>query len=95
MSANRLPHGERVLAGRKGAHRSWRETDNPTARTDAARAAAEARFLKLADPEGVLPEKERLRRAKTLRAEFYADIQLKSAASRRLKRLGKQPPQTT
>lgn len=83
MSANRLPHNERVLAGRKGAQQSWGETTDRAARTAKAREAADARFERQADPDNVLPIKERKKRAKALRAAFYADIQLRSAQSRR------------
>lgn len=86
MSANQLSPAERVLAGRAGAHKSWAQTEDRTARTEAARAAAEARFERQADPDGVLAPAERRRRAKQLRAAFYADIQRKAAAKARVKR---------
>jgi hypothetical protein len=67
-----------VLAGRKGAHLSWAHTDNRTARTAAARAALEQRFLDEAGGDPV--------RAGHLRKAFYADLALKSAKARRAKR---------
>lgn len=91
MSANRLSHAERVLAGRKGAQQSWGETTDRTARTEKARAAADARFERQADPDGVLPAEERKKRAKALRAAFYADMQLRSMRSQRARRGTAQP----
>jgi hypothetical protein len=74
---------ERTLAGRSGAHKSWAMTEDRTARTEAARQAADARFEKQVDPDGVLTPQERSRRAKQARAAFFAQIQLKSAQTRR------------
>lgn len=85
MSANQLPHTERVLAGRNGAHKSWAQTQDRTARTENARRAADERFERQVDPDGVLPPKERAKRAKSARAAFYAEIQRRSAAARRAK----------
>lgn len=73
---------ERTARARLGAHISWANTTNPSARTAAAREAADRRFEKQVDPDGVLPPEERARRAKHARAAFYARIQLKSAKAR-------------
>lgn len=54
-------------------------------RTAAARAAYSAHWLTLADPEGVLPEDERVRRAGLLKRAHFARLQLKSADARRRK----------
>lgn len=74
---------ERTARAKLGAHTSWANTPNPTARTEAARKAADDRFEKQVDPEGVLPPEERARRAAHARKAFYASIQLKSATARR------------
>jgi hypothetical protein len=53
------------------------------------RAAFFQQFLDKVDPDGVLPEGERIERAKALRAAYYADLLLKALASRRRKREAK------
>ena len=73
---------QRRLAGRIGAAVSWANETDRTRRTDAARAAADARFLKLADPDGVMTPKARRAKAEQLRKEFYARIQLRSVQVR-------------
>ena len=55
-------------------------------------AARDARFLKLADPDEVLPPAVRQRKAAALRRAFYADMARKSAAARRARRTA---PSTT
>ncbi len=82
MSANRLSPAQRSLTGRIGAAVSWANTDDRARRTQAARDAADARFLKLADPDGVMTPKARRAKAEQLRREFYARIQLRSAQAR-------------
>lgn len=74
---------ERKARATLGAHISWANTTDPAARTSAARRAAEERFEKQADPDGVLTPEERSRRAEHLRKAFYARIQLKAATTRR------------
>lgn len=79
------PREERALIATKAAHASWAKESNPSARTAAARAAADARFERQVDPEGVLPVAERHRRAQHARKAFYAGMALKSAQARRTK----------
>lgn len=86
MSTNRMTPAERRLAGKIGAAVSWANTTNRTRRTDAGRAAADARFLELADPDGVMTPKARRAKAEQLRKEFYARIQLRSAQVRAAKK---------
>ena len=50
---------DRSLNARAAARISWGKTRDRTARTAAARAAAEERFARLADPDGTLPPAER------------------------------------
>ncbi len=57
--------------------------------TGPARAAFFVQFLRQVDPDGVLPERERIKRAKALRKAYYAQLLLKSLASRRRKREAK------
>ena len=58
----------------------WRET------TRAAREAFLARFIREVDPEGVLPEPERLRRAEAARRAYFARLALRSAERRACRR---------
>lgn len=85
MSANRLSPAQRSLTGRIGAAVSWANTSDRASRTQAARAAADARFEKQADPDGVMTPKARRAKAEQLRKEFYARIQLRSAQARAVK----------
>lgn len=61
--------------GRLGAHISWGNTKNRSARTAAARAAFEQKFLDQADGDPF--------RAASLRKAYYARLALKSAQARR------------
>ncbi|MGY1733912.1 hypothetical protein ACI798_20575 [Geodermatophilus sp. SYSU D01045] len=60
-------------------------TEDRAARTAAARAAADRRFDDLVDPDRVLPEDERRRRAEHARKAHYLEMALKSAEARRAK----------
>ena len=70
------------LLGRIGAHVTHSRFD-PRVITAAARRAFLDRFLKEADPEGVLPFEERARRARHLRAAYFTRLALRSAQVRR------------
>jgi hypothetical protein len=72
-----------AAAGRIGAHASWANTEDPSARTAPGRAAFLARFEDEVDPDRVLPEAERLRRAESARKAYFARLALKSAKVRR------------
>lgn len=74
---------EHSLASRFGAHRSWANTADRSARTAPARKALEARWERLADPDHVLPPAERAKRAESLRKAHFARMALKSAQARR------------
>ena len=63
------------LAGRAGAHISWANTTDRTARTAPARAALDAKFLEEAGGDPV--------RATHLRKAHFARLALKSAQARR------------
>ena len=71
------------LAGRIGAHVSWANTDDRTARTAPARKAFADRFAREVDPDGVLPPAERARRAEHARKAYFLGLALKSAQARR------------
>jgi hypothetical protein len=70
-----MSESELTLLGRLGAHASWANTKDRTARTAPARAALEAKFLAEADGD---PD-----RAASLRKAYYARLALKSAQARR------------
>lgn len=74
---------QRAMRARIGAHTSWANTTDRTARTAPARRSFLERFEKQVDPDGTLPEAERLRRAESARKAFMLSIALKSAESRK------------
>ena len=55
------------MANKAGALKSWAHTEDRQRRTKPGRDAFLERFEREVDPEGVLPEKQRLERAKLLR----------------------------
>jgi hypothetical protein len=66
------------LLGRQGAHMSWANTTDRTARTANGRAAFERRFLDQAGGDPV--------RAEHLRKAYYADLTRKSVKARRARK---------
>jgi hypothetical protein len=77
---------QRVLRASMAADRSWANTSDPVKRTaPARRAAAESwqrRFENEVDPDRVLPEAERTRRAAYARRAYMKNLALRSARSR-------------
>jgi hypothetical protein len=75
----------RALTARIAANVRWsRENPNdPTGPLPRARAAFNARFEREVDPDGVLPEAERARRAQCARKAYYQRLALLSAQARR------------
>lgn len=67
-------------------HASWANTTDRAARMAPAWQARRDRFLKLADPDGVLPPAVREQKAEALRSAHYADMARKAAKARRLRR---------
>jgi hypothetical protein len=65
------------------AHTSWANTPDRTARTAPARAAAEMRFERMVDPEGILPPEARSRMAESQRKAYFKQLALKSAQVRK------------
>ena len=78
---------ERSLAGRIGAYSLHAQRD-PRETTKAARRAFLGKFIHEVDPEGVLPEAERLRRAACARQVHFSRMALKSAKARRQRKNG-------
>jgi hypothetical protein len=75
-----LVDSERSILGRLGAHQSWANTTDRTARTAPARAALEQKWL---DQAGGDPQ-----RAASLKKAYYARLALKSAQARRARKGG-------
>ncbi len=75
---------ELSLRGRIGAY-SLHAQYSPHETTKAARHAFLSKFLDEVDPERVLPEDERLRRAQAARQAYFAKLALKSVQARRRK----------
>jgi hypothetical protein len=71
-----------ALRGRIGAFR-LHATHDPRETTRKARAAFDERFLHEVDPEGVLPEEERRRRAHYARKAYFAQLARRRAAVHR------------
>ena len=83
-----LSPSERSLRARLAAHTSWARTPDPSARTAPARSGFLERFEREVDPDGVLPEAERIRRAEHARRAHMQRMALRSAKARRLKAAG-------
>ena len=77
-----LDPADMALRGRLGAYVLHSRYD-PRETTKKARQAFLARFLREVDPDGVLPEAERQRRALAARRAFFVRLALKSARARR------------
>ncbi|WP_319454247.1 MULTISPECIES: hypothetical protein [unclassified Mycobacterium] len=83
MPANGLPPSERRIVGQIGAHKSWSQTEDRSARTAPGRQAFLDKFEQQVDPDGILPPAERAKRAEHARKEFFQRLALKSAQARR------------
>jgi hypothetical protein len=70
------------MRARLGAHASWARTEDRTARMAPAWRASMARFDREVDPEGVLPEDERARRAEHARKAYFTRLALLSSRAR-------------
>ncbi len=79
----RLDPAQRSLFGRLGAASLHAQGKTNTA---PARAALQAKFLREVDPDEVLPEAERQRRATHARKAYYTRLAMKSAQARRAKK---------
>ena len=77
-----LSQSQRSMRARIGAH-ALHATHDSRELTAPARAAFLARFEAEVDPDGVLPEAERRRRAEHARKAYFAKLALASARARR------------
>jgi hypothetical protein len=84
MSGELTP-AQRSLRARAAAYRLHSLYDSREL-TAKARAAFEDRFARQVDPDGVLPEAERRRRAEYARKAYYTALAAKSAKARRQRR---------
>lgn len=73
---------QRSLRARIAAHSKHAKHDSVES-TAPARAAFLARFEREVDPDGVLPEAERRRRAEHARSAYFGRLSLKSSKARR------------
>jgi hypothetical protein len=79
---------ERRLAAQYGAHKSWENTDDRSARTLPARLKFEERFARQVDPDNRLAPAERAKRAESARKAYYKQFALKSVQARRRRARG-------
>jgi hypothetical protein len=80
---------QRRLASVIGAHRSWANTSDRTARTAPARDAFLKRFEREVDPDGVLEPAERSQRAESARRAHMTALALKSSIARSRRKSGR------
>jgi hypothetical protein len=78
-----LNESERRMRASIASNTSCANTSDFSERTAAARASFLSRFEKEVDPEGVLPEADRVRRAEHLRKAYFQRLALRSAQARR------------
>jgi hypothetical protein len=76
---------QRSMRARIGAY-SLHAKHDPRVTTEPARRAFLSRFEREVDPEGVLPERERLRRAEYARKAYFTRLALASAKARAAKK---------
>jgi hypothetical protein len=81
MSSNLTPE-QRSMRARLAAQSRWAKED-PTPTVTKARAAFMARFENDVDPDRVLNEAERQRRAESARKAYFTRLALKSSQARR------------
>jgi hypothetical protein len=77
----------RSIRGRIGAYESWARTGDRSARTWPGRKAALDRFEREVDPEGVLSQQERTKRAEWAHKAHMQRLALKSVAARQRRKL--------
>jgi hypothetical protein len=77
------PDSSYFIAQSRAANMRWAYVSDRAAATAPARAASEARFERLVDPDGTLAPEERAKRAANARRAHYQQMALKSVESRR------------
>lgn len=81
----KLSHEERVLRARMAAHSMHAQGKT---NTGPATKAAMERFEREVDPDGVLPEAERRKRAKHAKSRYYTELALKRHQKAKAARAG-------
>ena len=80
MAASKnLSSAQRKLRARIAGNASWANTTDRRARTRPASEAFLARFERQVDPDGLLPEKERLERAESAKRAYFASLSYKAS----------------
>ena len=92
--AESLTADQRALRSSIAAHESWANTTDPSARTEPARKAFLRRFEDQVDPDRVLPDDERIRRAESARKAHFQRLAFQSARSRAAKAAQRQNDDT-
>jgi len=78
----RLTPGQRSLRARIAVNESWARTTDRKARTAPATEASMKRFERQVDPNGELPEAERLKRADAAKRAYFARLSFKASKAR-------------
>jgi hypothetical protein len=81
-----LTPSERAMRARIASYASWARTEDRSARTAPGNRALMSSFERQVDPNGELPEAERLKRADAAKKAHFSRMALKSAKARRRKR---------
>jgi len=82
-----MPNPSKSLQHSQAANTRWSRED-PTEQGKIMRAGLDRRFLDEVDPDRVLPETERRRRADCARRAFYQRLALASAKARKARKAG-------
>jgi hypothetical protein len=77
---------EARLRARAAAYQSWAVTEDRAARTAPGRAARDANFIKLVDPDGTLTDAELVKRVAAARRAYFSRLSLAAAHARRKRR---------
>jgi hypothetical protein len=80
------PLSDAALRGRVGAYTKWANTADRSEATAPARSAFLRRFEKQVDPQGLLGEVERARRAQFAMRAYMADLSRRRTTTRRSRR---------
>jgi hypothetical protein len=88
MTTDSLTPEQRILRARAAVTTSWANTPDRTERTRPAREAFLARFADQVDPDRVLPEAERARRAEHAKRAYFLRLAYRSSRAARRRRMG-------
>ncbi|GAA1029795.1 hypothetical protein GCM10009565_62450 [Amycolatopsis albidoflavus] len=83
MESEGMTPAQRTTRAKIAAHTSWANTTDRAARTASARKAAQDRFEKQVDPDGVLSPRQRAIQAESARKAYFSALALRSARARR------------